>query len=321
MTLSSKAIGQSISWTVVLLIIAVRASAAYGEQPAATTPAVQQASFDRASSRGERQAVQFGRRATRVGDKIEQRLTLEVRLNTSLRQGNELIEKSRTAVHTTQRRVVTTTDVEGDRTTAVEVHYLEATKQLTAGDSVDTPGPAAQPVQGKTYRCRRAAGKLIITGATGQVPPPEEYRIVAQHMEMVGRANPLAQFLAGRTVAVGETLELPKELAAQIFNLGDRYGETTRFDLALEKVEPHDGAACAVFLARVEAASNDSSQMRMQVEGPLVMQIDTCRAVRFALSGPIGMSETRGSYSTVCQLLGTGQLKMSIDSAYHDAKR
>jgi hypothetical protein len=78
---------------------------------------------------------------------------------------------------------------------------------------------------------------------------------------------------------------------------------------------------CAVFLARVEAASSDSSQMRLQVEGPLVLQLDTCRAVRVDLSGPIGMSETRGSYSTAYQMIGTGQLKMRIASTYRDAAR
>jgi hypothetical protein len=57
------------------------------------------------------------------------------------------------------------------------------------------------------------------------------------------------------------------------------------------------------------------------VEGPLVMQIDSCRAVQLALSGPIGMSETRGSYSTAYQLMGAGQLKTSIESLYRDAGR
>jgi hypothetical protein len=161
----------------------------------------------------------------------------------------------------------------------------------------------------------------MITDENGQTPPPDEYEIVAQNMEMVGRANPLASFLAGRSIAVGETVNLPKDLADQLFNPGDRFGEVTRFDLLLEKAETQDGTPCAVFLARVEAASNDSSQMRMQMEGPLVMQIDTCRAVQLSLSGPIGMSETRGSYSTAYQLIGTGQLKTSIESAYRDAKR
>jgi hypothetical protein len=306
-----------------VLIVALSGLSAHAQQaPATKSAAVQRASFDRASRNP--QTVQFGQRTARVGDEVEQTVSLEMRLATSLRQGNELMEKSQTLVRTAQRRMVATTDVDRDRPTAVLVRYLAATKQLAAGDLAGAPSPAVQPVQGKAYRCRRAPGdegKLIVTNEDGQTPPPEEYEIVAQNMEMVGRANPLAQFLAGRTVAVGETVKLPKDLADQLFNLGGRFGEVTRFDLVLEKVETQDGTTCAVFLARVEAASNDSSQMRLQVEGPLVMQIDTCRAVRLSLSGPIGMSETRGSYSTAYQLIGTGQLKTSIDSTYRDAKR
>jgi hypothetical protein len=305
-------------------MFALSVLAVHGQQPPDTAPqSVRQASFDRASKK-QRQTVQFDRRLAQLGDEVEQTVSLQMRLSTSLRQGNELLEKNQTVVRSNQRRLVTTTEIARDRVTAVSVRYLEANKQITAGETTELSSSIAQPVQGKTYHCRRDAdddAKLIVTDPDGQPPPPEECEIVEQNMEMVGRTNPLSQFLAGRTVAVGETVELPKELAGQLFNLGNRFGEVTRFELVLEKVAGNDEMPCAVFLARVEAASNDSSQMRMQVEGPLVMQTRTCRAVRLALTGPIGMSETRGSYSTAYQLLGTGQLKMSIDSAYRDATR
>jgi hypothetical protein len=306
------------------LILVISAAGAHADPPAASPAALQQASFDRVPSRDQPQVVEFSRRRPRIGDEVGQTVALEVRLNTSLRQGNELIEQDQNMVRSGQRRIVTTTETAGVRTTAVEVRYLEANKQITAGNAAPTAPPATQPVQGKTYRCRRgpdADAKLIITDPQGQTPPQDEYEIVAQNMEMVGRPNPLVQFLAGRRVAVGETIELPEEIADQAFSFGKRFGQVTRFDLVLERVETRDGIECAVFLARIEAASNSSSQMRMQAEGPLVLQIDSCRAVRLALSGPIGISETRGSYSTVHQVIGAGQLRMSIDSAYRDAQR
>lgn len=308
--------------------------------PAAGQPLqlpVQQTRFDRSTSRDAAESVRFGRRAARVGDEVDQSISLEMRLATSLRQGNQLVERSNATALTSQRRLVNTTEVDAGRAMAVLVRYLEATKTINAanstpatdateqaGDSNDSSQPTPQPVEGKSYRCHRESddtGKLIVTDAEGNIPPMDEYEIVAQNMEMVGRANPLMQFLAGRSFAIGETVELPKDLADRLFNLGDRFGEVTRFDLTLQRVQKVEGAPCAVFLASVEAASNDTSQMRLQVEGPLVVEIDTCRAVKVALSGPIGMSETRGSYSTICQLIGIGQLKMSIASAYRDAKR
>jgi hypothetical protein len=296
--------------------------------------AVQPASFDRAETGRQQQSVQFGRRSASVGERVEQRLALEMRLTTSLRQENQIVEKNQMTMRTDQHRVVTTTEVSAGRTTSVTVRYLAATKQMVAGESPlpnnthsttgDSTPSMPQPVQGKTYLCRREDGengKLLVTDETGKVPPSDEFEIVSQNMEMIGRANPLAEFLAGRVVAVGETLSLPQDAADRLFNLGDRFGKVNRFELTLRRTLTADGAACAEFLAHIDAAKNDSSQMRLEVEGPLVVQVDTCRAVRAELSGPIGLSETRGSYSTARHLFGTGRMNMRIASVYGNSQR
>jgi hypothetical protein len=307
------------------------------QQPSNTDQAVKQAAFDRpASAATPGQSVQFGRRESHVGDQVEQKIALEMRLTLNMRRANDLIGKHQTTVRTSQRRIVTSTAVEGDRTMEVQVQYLEATKQVigdqepsgaasaaAASTSVNSP-TVPESVQGNTYTCRREPGengKLIVTDEAGNRPPAAELDIVSQQMDMVGRPNPLAQLLAGRTIATGETLELPTELAQQIFNLGEKFGEVTRFTLTLQKVQPEGGANSAVFLASVDAASSDASQMRLQVEGPLVVQIDTCRAARVSLVGPIGISETRGSYSTAYQVIGTGRLQMGITSTYRQSQR
>jgi hypothetical protein len=76
-----------------------------------------------------------------------------------------------------------------------------------------------------------------------------------------------------------------------------------------------------VFLASVEAASTDATQMRIAVEGPLVVEIESCRTAKVDLSGPIVMSETRGTYSTAYQVIGTGRVRTNIASAYREAAR
>jgi hypothetical protein len=91
--------------------------------------------------------------------------------------------------------------------------------------------------------------------------------------------------------------------------------------LTLRETRTLEGAICAVFNASIEAASNDSSQMRLQVEGPLVVQVDTCRAVRAELSGPLALSESRGTYSTAHQVIGTGNLTVRVASTYSTATR
>jgi hypothetical protein len=247
-----------------------------------------------------------------------------------------MLGKNQSTVVTSQRRIMTAVAVEAGITTAMKVAYPEATKQIIGaqepgvavapdGTDANIESPRApQPVQGKAYLCQREPGengKLIVTDEAGNEPPADEREIVAQQMDMVGRQNPLAQYLAGREAAVGETLELPKEIAGQIFNLGDKFGEVTRFTLTLQKVQSENGATCAVFLANVEAASSDASQMRLQIEGPLVVQVETCRAAKISLIGPIGMSETRGTYSTAYQVIGTGRLQMNVASTFRQAQQ
>jgi hypothetical protein len=315
----------AIVTAIIALVAQFGGSPAAAQQPVAGR--VEQAAFTRPASGDAVQRVQFARQAPSVGDAVEQTISLEMRLTMSMRQSDQIVGKNQNTVRTNQRRVVTATAVDDQRTTAVKVHYAAATKQVvTVDDSGAAMEPAAvpQPVQGKTYICRRESGEneqLVVTDSKGERPPTEELEIVSQQMQMVGRPNPLAQFLAGRTIAVGEKLELPSEVAKQIFNLGDRLGKVTKFTLTLQKVQSDQNVRCAVFRATVEAASSDSTQMRLEIEGPLVVDADTCRARQVSLVGPIGMSESRGTYSTAYQMIGTGRLNMSIASTYHDAGR
>jgi len=322
---------------IVALVVIVFCWPAAAQQvsPAARAP-VERTAFNQPTPGAmPRQTVQFGRKAVRVGDRLEQTLALEVKLSMIMRRANEVVGKNQNVIRSRQQRVVTTTAVEAGRAMAVTVHYPESTKQVigppdpvapaavnASTAAVESP-PHVQPVAGKTYHCVREpgeSGKLVVTDEAGNTPPEDEYSIVAQQMEMVGRPNPFAEYLAGRTIAVGDKVVLPNELATQIFGLGDKFGEVTRFALTLQRVQPENGANCAVFLASVEAMSSDSSQMRMQVEGPLVVEVDSCRAVRIGLVGPIGMSETRGSYSTAYQVISTGRVRVDIASAFREAK-
>ena len=112
-----------------------------------------------------------------------------------------------------------------------------------------------QPAADRRIRNRRA------TNADGR--PPESARAVSRRPHDRRR----------REARIAQATS-----PSQIFNLGDKFGEVTRFTLTLRKVQTEDGATCAVFQADVEAASNAATQMRLEVEGPLVVDVATCRA-------------------------------------------
>ena len=140
-------------------------------------------------------------------------------------------------------------------------------------------------------------------------------------MESLGRPNPLADFLAGQSVAVGQRITLPNEVAEKLMGLGGELGKVTRFELTLQQIAAIHGRTCAVFQSSIEAESIDSSQMRLSVDGPLAIEVNTCRAVEAKFAGPIGMSETRGSLSATYQMTGTGKMDVTIASKYSDVGR
>lgn len=301
---------------VIALLVAVSVVPAVAQQAG---PGARAASFERPAP-----AVRFARQPPEVGDQVEQTIAVDVRMTIAERHGMDVVGQTQSAARSSQRRVVTTSDVAGGVATGVKLRYVTATRQTGRGDGAteaELAPPEAQPTSGKVYTCHCAGDALLVTDARGDIPPLGEYELVAQHMELLGRPNPLADFLAGQTVRVGQRVSLPSEVAERLLGIGDRLGTVKRFDLTLTGTATEDGAACAVFQADVEAASSDSSQMCLQVGGPMVIQTDSCRPVRIELSGPIGMSETRGSYSTKYYLIGTGHMAVNLQSVYHDVRR
>ena len=269
--------------------------------------------------------MQFDRRAPLVGDQLEQNLSVGLNLDTMVRQNQQVLEKSKTALRREQRRIVTTTHVQNGTPVAVMVRYAEATKEIAAGTTAGKLGEsklAAQPVRGKAYRVRRDGEALLITDETGQ-PCRRSTSTRSSRSTWSRSAGPTRWPISSpaRRSPSASSISLPNEVAEKLMGLGGELGKVTRFDLTLEKVATIDDRKCAVFQSSIEAASNDSSQMRLAVEGPLAIEIDTCRAVEATFAGPIGMSETRGSLSATYQMTGTGKMTIHIASKYSDLQR
>ena len=110
-----------------------------------------------------------------------------------------------------QHRLVTTSDVADDRPTAARVRYVTAATKTAHGKRLQdldaqTPAVAAQPVEGKVYDCRRDGDQIAVTDQAGNIPPIDEFQIVADNMQSLGQANPLTDFLVGRTIGIGQQI-------------------------------------------------------------------------------------------------------------------
>lgn len=259
------------------------------------------------------QTVTFSKRAAVVGDGLDQTIEFETAIKIRTREAQQVIKEEQVRSGRKQHRQVTARVLEAGRVVEVEVTFLasaESRQEIHVDD----------PVVGKTYRCVRSKEDLQIFGADGQIPPMAEFKVVAAAMESLGKPNPLADFLQNRQLSVGEQLTLPNEVAQQVFGLDKKMGTVEKFALKLTSIESIDGRLVANFDADVEATGSGSTQMRLVLTGPLVIECATCRVVTTELSGPIGMLESRGSLGHTYYVDGTGKLHLKIVSRYRDLK-
>lgn len=255
-------------------------------------------------------SAHFAKRPAVVGDAVEQTVASRSRLTLrTIREGRAVKAVERTSDRHQQRRVVAT-GLDGGRVVAARVHF-------TTSFETHDGQVAQQPIEGKSYDCRRDGERLVVLTADGAVPTLAEHAAVSRAMDSLGRENALADYLAGRTVEVGERLELPTDVARRALGLGAAIGDVERFTLTLRAVEP----AGARFDAEVEATGAGSGQMRMLVGGPVTVDPATCRVVATELTGPVGLVESRGSLGNAYQVQGTGELRVAIEATYEDARR
>jgi hypothetical protein len=258
--------------------------------------------------------VTFAKRGPARGDTLEQSIhsTLDLRLRT--RSGDQVLEERTTASERSQRRRVTATAIESGRVVAAEVRFFES-RQSCDGRQAD------DPVVGKAYHCRRHGERLVVVTDEGADPPIDERNLVEQAMESLGRAHPLADFLDGREVAVGEVLTLPAAVAAEALGLDGRLGRVERFCLTLREAPTIDGRPLARFDAEVEASGVGSGQMRVVMDGSVEVEVASCRVISAELRGPMGMLQTRGSLGNQVLLDSTGRLSLRVAVEHRDARR
>lgn len=256
-------------------------------------------------------SLTFATEPAQVGQRVTQSIEARFELTSRARRGNTILQQSKNVATSNQERDIVTTAVEQGTRTAATVHYQLAKKELES-DNKQVGGPQQEAVSGKTYHCLRDGEKLVITTSEGAIPTVEEYNFIAKHMDTLGRPNPLAQFLTGKQVTVGQKLTLPNEVAAELLGFDESLGSVTSFDLALEAVEVHNGSRCGVFRSEIQLSSSDGSQMKMIVDGRLTIDAITCRAVSAKFSGPLGMTERQGDV----QVDGVGNLRVAIKSQY-----
>ncbi|QDU59095.1 hypothetical protein [Aeoliella mucimassa] len=250
----------------------------------------------------------FTKAPAKQGDRIDQQLEVSLEMKSTVRRGQQVVDTSDNTIGRTQHRTVLIDRVGEGKTSAARVYFSKYDRRK------DTES-VKQPVVGNTYACvREADDTLTVTRADGSFATPDEFSLVSESMVALGRPNPMADFLDGRTLKVGETVEVPKEVGDALLSADGTLGTVATFRLTL--LEHVVDQNLARFQIEMETAGAETTQLKLSLAGELVVESDTCRTRAMSLSGPLAMATTIGSYSSAETTFVSGKLNVQMQAKY-----
>jgi hypothetical protein len=258
--------------------------------------------------------VTFRQRPAQVGDRVAQTVGTELQVNTSITQAGQAASEHQLALKRRQQRLIEVLEIAEGRVRRAQVTY-----PLSRATSPDGPNPdqeVTQPVEQNSYLVTREGKKLLVTDTEGALPPKEEFELVVTSMQNLGLPNPLAKVLLGRTIRVGERVQLPHEVAQQLMGFGEQFGEVKQFELELKSIQQIEEQPCAVFGATIEAVGEANNPIRIRAFGQVVIQTETCRTVRAELSGPMTLSTVEHTPAGSYQYKAQGSMRVAVKSQY-----
>jgi len=234
----------------------------------------------------------------------------------AIRQGGQVVQEQKQSLALHQQRELTILEVAADGPIKAEVKYEQSVVELKSADQASQPNP--QPVTGKTYHVVRHGAELTVTYPDGATPPAEELAIVTDNMSSFGLPNPITQFFEGRRVQVGETLELPTELARELLGFAETADAVSKFQLKLAAVRPgrNGQPPTATFDISLKADEAAQTGVSMNLTGQLVMEVSTCRSLSVSLAGPVVASELHGPEAAQYEVHTEGNIQVAVQANY-----
>jgi len=272
----------------------------------------------------EAEQVTFAQQPSRVGDRVAQSVGVELQLQTTITQAGQQAHEGQTSLKRRQQRFIEVLEVTEGNVRRAHVTFPFSrviSTELTSPESGDPAQEKVQAVEKMSYFVTREGERLFVTDAEGAIPSQAEYEIVVTSLQELGRPNPLIEFLSGRTIRVGERLQLPQEIAEQMIGFGDQLSKVKQFELELKSVEEIDGERCAVFRSTIEAIGAASNPVRIRAFGRVVIQTETCRTVRAELSGPLTLSTAEHTPAGGFQYRAQGNMRFAVRAQYGHARQ
>ncbi|HVU90114.1 MAG TPA: hypothetical protein VHD36_22475 [Pirellulales bacterium] len=261
------------------------------------------------------QEYRFTYRPLAVGDAAHETLRFTIDLKTVRSQGGEVVDVNDQAAVREEQSLVVRLDPDPGQSAKVRLTY-EQSQQSTQPRS-GTVQSSDRPVAGKTYLAARQGEDLLIADERGLAPPDEEREIVARTLESLGKPNPLGVFFNGRSMRVGERVQLPADYTQKLLAAWDPAFSKEPLEVMLMGTERVDGQLCALLHTPPAAAGG----RRNPVEGKFLIELATCRPAVVELRGPVNSSEQRGEPGQEFDVRRKGKLQVAVHVEHRRAAR
>lgn len=258
------------------------------------------------------EVVEFRNRPAEIQDQVTQSIECHLNAERAIRQHKQVIDKSKQQFRRDQVRTVRVLQVSNGNATQALIQYEKSSTKIAVenGRVVE----ANQPVAGKTYLVERKQQELIIRSEKGLAVSEEEDQILRTQLQTFGLPNPLAQFLNGKRIRIGQSVDVPEEVARELLGLTGNNGKTDKLALRLSGMRSVSGTNCAVFETLLKSHSDESS-ISLLMKGELLIDPATCHTKTIELEGPVAISELRGPPEGRFMVSTNGSLKVAVRTA------
>lgn len=261
----------------------------------------------------EAQEIRFTKSDTRVNDTSRQWLQCHLAAERTIRHQNQLVDSSKQSLERRQDRVVRILNVERGLPVRALLRYGASTTRVGAQDNQTME--VTQPIAGNAYIVTRSGSGISITDEVGQPITDEENKLLRVHLETFGKPNPLAQFLDGKRIAVGQSIIVPDAVARELLGLTGNAGKTDKLSLRLAAVKRIEQVECAVFETLLRTHGEETT-MSLLMKGELLVETNSCRTREINLQGPIAVSEARGPAEGRFVISTNGTLQVNVQTAF-----
>lgn len=206
-------------------------------------------------------------------------------------------------------------EADGMGPTRLRVRYLQS--------EIDAPGnqeqfrKRAEAVAGKTFLVTASAEGPRVTDEKGRPVDAGAAKQVADDTLRV-REDPFCRAMAGRPVALGETLDIAPEVAHSLLGNTENTEEIEHISLKLREVTTLRGAPAAIFEVQVAMRSDmeDGSSMSVRAAGLATLSVNECLPLSVEISGPMTMAGRSEEQGRTMDIRGSGQMRFVIRNEY-----